>query len=104
VCVKISSENFILNYFVVKGIGEASLKDLANKKYAIEKIFDKNVYIDLYKSSIRETIYYNSKYLSSEKDAIKCELKNIIKDNVLDDLNSSLPPEIKEKYLEEMAV
>jgi len=105
-CVKITSENFILNYFVAKKIGNASLKDLVIKKHAIENFFDKNVYIDLYKTSIRETIYYNKRYLSfgsSENDIIKCELKNLIDDNVLDDVNSFLPAEIKDKYLEELA-
>ena len=105
-CVKISSENFILNYFGAKKTDKASLRDLVVKKYAIEKIFDKNVYIDLYKTSIRETIYYNKRYLSfgsSENDIIKCKLKNLIDDNVLDEVNSSLPAEIKDKYLEELA-
>jgi len=106
VCVKITSENFILNYFGAKKIVKASLKDLVTKKSAIEEVFDKNVYIDLYKTSIRETIYYNKKYLSfgsSKNDTIKCKLKNLIDDNILEDVNSSLPAEIKDKYLEELA-
>ena len=102
-CVRITSENFILNYFFAKNIYEASLKDLVVKKCAIEKYFDKNVYIDLYKSSIRETIYYNEKYLSFESGIIKCKLESILEDHILDDLNNSLPAEIKNKYLGELA-
>ena len=103
-CVKITSENFILNYFGVKKISRASLKDLETKKCAIEEYFNKNVYIDLYKTSIRETIYYNKRYLSfGRSDIIKCNLENMTKDNVLNDVNSSLPEEIKDKYLEELA-
>jgi len=106
VCVKITSENFILNYFGAKKIVKASLKELATKKCAIEEVFNKNVYIDLYKSSIQETIYYNKRYLSFKdykRDIIKCKLKNLIDDNVLEDVNSSLPAEIRDKYLEELA-
>ena len=97
---------FPAKLFWAKKIVKASLKDLVIKKVAIEKVFDKNVYIDLYKTSIRETIYYNKRYLSfgsSKNDTIKCKLKNLIDDNVLEDVNSSLPEEIKDKYLEELA-
>jgi hypothetical protein len=103
-CVKITSENFILNYFFVRNIIRASFKELEKKKLYIEDVFNKNVYIDLYKTSISATLYYNKKYLSYRRsdETIKCNLKNIIEDNVMKYVNNSLPSNIKDKYFEEL--
>jgi hypothetical protein len=103
-CFKITCDNFIINYFFENKKKEVSIKVLEVKKYDIEKAFDKCIYIDLYKDSIRETIYYNKNILSSQDGSvIKCEYKKIKKD-MLNDLNYYLPCEIKKKYLNKLAM
>jgi hypothetical protein len=104
-CEKITCDNFIINYFYKNKINEVSIKVLEEKKINIEKAFNKNIYIDLYKDSIYETIIYN-KYIFSlcqDNNIIKCDYKKIRK-RLLNDLNYYIPIKVKRKYLKELVV
>jgi len=95
----ISAENFILNYFMRRWREMVSFHDLVKMKEKVEKSFDNNVYVDLYKERIAEALFLNKEYMYEKNGVIYADLKKIDSDRLEELVNESLPKDFKEKYL-----
>lgn len=99
-CYKVSSSNFILNFFYENDATVVTVSALLQKKKEIEKALDYDIYVMLDSESLDIAMQYYSDLLRIVDNRIFCKQKKLRNHHSREDVNYALPLGVKAKYFE----